>query len=38
MHAYLTRFLKNKNGIVFVNLVNVVHYWKKVAIQSTIII
>ena len=26
-HAYLTHFLKNKNGVVFVNLVNVVHYW-----------
>ena len=28
-HAYLTRFLKNKNSVVFVNVVNVVHYWKK---------
>ena len=24
MHAYLLCFLKNKNGVVFVNLVNVV--------------
>ena len=28
MHAYLMCFLKNKNGVVFVNLVNIVHYWK----------
>ena len=25
-HFYLTRFLKNKNGM-FVELVNIVHYW-----------
>ena len=37
MHAYLMRFLKNKNGVVFVNLVNIVHYWKKLPFNQLLL-